>query len=365
MSVSAICRTNLISAASMMSLADPASPYAALDNGAEGVISTPTKDGVGSGRMSTGGAYTGQDDLLYKVRIDDVGAGPDLGDATFQWSDDDGGTWDASAVATASAAINLNNGVQVFFAQGPGDDFALGDAWRWKVEAPYGLKRLLDGDPATEFRTADVGTDTAILIDLGAAAEADTVILAGLNATGTVKLQANGTSATAWGSPSLDQTLTPDADGLVYQTFTAHSRRWWRVTFEGMSASDAHLALRHLWLGKRQSFPRPHADGYRDERILKTSRAETPAGYVAGAIEGVRRRWARAWEVFGTSDHDTVAAILEPLAAAGEAPFWFREGERGGTYLALLDEPPRFDHGARGVARSLYGVWTAGFREHL
>jgi hypothetical protein len=52
---------------------------------AEGADAPPTGNGVGDGRLSTHGSYTGLTNRYYRVEIDRQG---DIGSATFRWSED-------------------------------------------------------------------------------------------------------------------------------------------------------------------------------------------------------------------------------------------------------------------------------------
>lgn len=81
--------------------------------------------GAGLKDLTLAGAYTGGANvLLYIVKIDATGA-PD----TFKWSDDGGGTWDATGVAITGGNQALNSGVQIHFAATTGH--TLNNQWSW------------------------------------------------------------------------------------------------------------------------------------------------------------------------------------------------------------------------------------------
>ncbi len=102
------------------------------------VIENPTFNGEGLHDMTTGGTYSGAEGLAYyRVRIDGTGA-PD----TFQWSNDAGETWEATAVSITGSAQTLESGVTVTFAATTGHTAA--DRWDWTVlaypDVPHGEK---------------------------------------------------------------------------------------------------------------------------------------------------------------------------------------------------------------------------------
>lgn len=147
-----------------------------------GVVTSAYKEGTGSAAMTTSGAFTGSDDLEYIVEIDGVGAGAEIGDATFKWSDG-GGSWDATGVATAGTPTLLNNGVYIQFAAGSGDDFAAADRWYFKAINHFGPYKLIDNDRDTRYRSAALGSPNTVTIDLGSAQEADAFVIMDHNLT--------------------------------------------------------------------------------------------------------------------------------------------------------------------------------------
>ncbi|MBN2120281.1 MAG: DUF2341 domain-containing protein [Candidatus Omnitrophica bacterium] len=77
--------------------------------------------------MTTGGAYTGEENLMrYRVQIDSEGT-PD----TFRWSDDNGSTWQATDIPITGASQDLNNGITVTFGATSGHT----NSTRWNFNA--------------------------------------------------------------------------------------------------------------------------------------------------------------------------------------------------------------------------------------
>ena len=72
--------------------------------------------------LSSGGTYTGTTDIRYLVRISAVGA-----QDSFEWSDNDGGSWNGPTAITAGNPNALSNGVTATFASQTGHK--LSDEW--------------------------------------------------------------------------------------------------------------------------------------------------------------------------------------------------------------------------------------------
>ena len=75
-----------------------------------GLVTSAKKEGTGSAVITTSGNFRGPVDLDYIIEIDDIVAvGPEVGQATFKWSDG-GGTGNATRVTTPATATELNDG---------------------------------------------------------------------------------------------------------------------------------------------------------------------------------------------------------------------------------------------------------------
>ena len=92
--------------------------------------------GGGLNDMTTGGAYVGADIRTYLVEIDTVGAND-----TFRWSDDGGGIWTAGVVITGAAQA-LSNGVTITFAAITGH--TLGEYWGFECGPTDGYRWSAD-----------------------------------------------------------------------------------------------------------------------------------------------------------------------------------------------------------------------------
>jgi hypothetical protein len=145
---------NFITDESMISVTSPTT----------GIVTSALKDGTGSAVITTSGDYSGSQDLEYVIEIDSVAGGAEVGSATFKWSDDGGSTWDATGVTTSATDITLNNGVNVKWTAGSGDDFVVGDKWYFKGINRFNAGKMVDLNRDSRYRSS--GTSTAIVVDL-------------------------------------------------------------------------------------------------------------------------------------------------------------------------------------------------------
>jgi hypothetical protein len=120
----------------------------------DGLVTSALKDGTGSAVITTSGTFTNAIDLEYVVEIDSVAGGAGVGQATFKWSDDGGATWDATGVTTSATDITLNNGVNVKWTAGSGDDFIVGDKWYFKGINRFNAGKMIDLNRDSRYRSA-------------------------------------------------------------------------------------------------------------------------------------------------------------------------------------------------------------------
>lgn len=111
--------------------------------------------GTGSATMFSVGNFSATDSLTYTVQIDSVSSGNEIGQSTFRWktSDTADGTWEASAQSTATSLTTLNNGTQIAFIAGTGNDFELWDTWQFEATALYSISHLLNLNRHKKWRS--------------------------------------------------------------------------------------------------------------------------------------------------------------------------------------------------------------------
>lgn len=92
-------------------------------------VGTPVFTGSGLNDLTAGGTVSAYVPRQYRVQIDGAGH-PD----TFKWSNDNGGTWEATTVAITSATQTLENGIEIVLSATTGHtatdrwDFTVGKA---------------------------------------------------------------------------------------------------------------------------------------------------------------------------------------------------------------------------------------------
>lgn len=123
-----------------------------------GIVTTAKKEGAGSAILVPSGAFSGAIDLEYIVEIDSIGAGAEVGQATFRWSDG-GGTWDGSGITTLATNILLNNGVYIKWTTGVGADFVVGDKWYFKGINLFNAGKMIDLNRDHSYRSSDLDSN--------------------------------------------------------------------------------------------------------------------------------------------------------------------------------------------------------------
>jgi hypothetical protein len=207
-----------------------------LSSQANGRKSGSKKTGSGSAIIDITGPFQGAFDLSYTIEIDSIGAGTEVGQATFRWrtSDTTAGAWEQTGVTTATTPVialsadGLGTNIKVSWTGALGNDFALGDTWQFECRANYGGERLLDRNRNTYWKTTGI-TSENIVIDYGAATKVTASVLHDHNFTSSavVKFQANATDS--WGSPSVDYTFTTITDALVYYHDSTYRYNRWLI----------------------------------------------------------------------------------------------------------------------------------------
>lgn len=216
---------------------------------AEGVVGYPLKEGLGSAAAVSDGSYTGSAGALYRLEIDSVDAGKEIGQATFRWKRSDSASgWEESLQATSDSTLTLDRGVEVKWIAGSGDDFELGDAWTIETGTPFGPAGLTDLNRDTAFRSGGLDGPTWIKADLGSARQvlACFVMDHNFSSGATITLQAN--TADDWNSPAYEQSLTYNQAKIGL--FLDQTYRYWRLAVEDGSNPDGYLEVGEFFLGQ-------------------------------------------------------------------------------------------------------------------
>lgn len=350
-------QNNLITAASMLSAS----------SNAPGRLSNTQKSGAGAGTMATHGTYTGATDRDYLVRVLTGGA---LGTATVVWSRDGGLSFDPTPLATATTPVTLEDGIAVIFAAGP---FLAGDVWAFRAYRPHGVARLLELDPNTEYRSAaGVADPIDLVVDLGAAAAPDTLILGGHNLTAAATIALHGDGDAAFGSLDVEDAVAWARGALVHDlTTTPRSCRHWRVRIADPDNPDGELRIASLFLGTPTALSKNVAPGVTRGVVRFGERDRTVAGLPNGSVNAVAEAFTFEWLLL----HDADRTVLRDVTAAMVdaelqrlRPVWFQMDDavptllRGGVphgdvYLCLWEDDLVLAHRA-----STEDAWDASGR---
>jgi len=262
-----IIYSNLITAASMLSVSSART----------GLVSGAIKDGSGSATITLSGSFSGSSDTEYIIEIDSVAGGAEIGQATFRWSNGSG-AWSATGVVTSAANVLLENGVNVKWTAGAGDDFDLGDRWYFKAVAPFGIAKTILLDRDKRYRSAALGAPNTITVDLGSAQEVKALALFDHNLTSGVTITINGNAADAWGAPAFSEAVSYSAEKIMHYLSSAQTYRYWQIQITDAANSANYIEIGEIMLASYYEFDRMYKWGFgQDQRAIKNSNG-TPYG---------------------------------------------------------------------------------------
>ena len=268
-----------------------------------GFVARTAKAGTGSGTAYFQGDYSGDNDDKYIVEIDSVAAGAEVAEATYRWKKESDSSWQASGVATSTSWAVLDNDVQVNFASGDGDDFALGDRFTCLAVLSWGKARLIDRDRDHQWRSTGV-TSEYIEIDLGSAQQVTALCLLDHNLTNgaTITLKGDADGA-GWGSPDYSQAVTWRSGIMIL--YLDQTYRYWRVEFADAANGDGYLQVAELCLATYFEPSRQFVRGY-DHALAAGSKslksdAQILRAFTEGEVERYKITFKRAADADKTS----------------------------------------------------------------
>jgi hypothetical protein len=122
------------------------------------------------------------------------------------------------------------------------------------VNASFPVSNLKNYYSDIVSKANSTGTDQYFVIDMGSAVSCDTLLLDGINFTGiadtSVKLQGNTNDDTTWEDPVDVATITQSNAAQIH-TFSAASKRYWRILFNSSAPLSAAPQLGNIFLGTR------------------------------------------------------------------------------------------------------------------
>ena len=323
---------------------------------ASGATSRPQKEGAGAANALLGGTYSGTNNLDYYIEIESTG---EIGAATFRWSDDGGASFDATGVATSTAAVALNNGVTVRWTQGAGNDVVDGDTWRFKGYLPYHRRNLLDRERDTEWRSSSVASQT-LTFNLGSALEPSVLVLLdhNLTASASIVLQCANNSGFA---PITTQWVVPWQSGslLYFLGAPLQTRQYWRLLLSNPGNGDGYLRASEIFLGAYTRLDRTFDLGDFRGKVRAGQRAQTLSGKFYGAANSVNRVFDLTWVRLSQTDRDQLIAVFDALNDLDNRrvrPVFFSPMSTDLTQIALCEWEGQVVAGSETDAPEKYSV---------
>ncbi|MBW2596805.1 MAG: hypothetical protein JRC93_12715, partial [Deltaproteobacteria bacterium] len=212
-----------------------------------GVISGIYAEQLGSATVQNGGLYSASEDKGYIIEIDGIGAGKEVGQATFKWSDDDGQTWTETGVTTQTGAYEISNGVTVQFAAGTGDDCELGDKWSWICKNNYGTQKIFDLDRDFAYRSRSLDDPNTITLTFSEAKNITALAILDHNLSSAAVITLMGNTSDAWDAPAYSQVIPWNPLKIGY--YLDQTYRYWRVQVSDQSNTDGYIEIGELYLG--------------------------------------------------------------------------------------------------------------------
>lgn len=305
-----------------------------------GIVSTALKVGTGSATISTYGNYTGTTDKEYLIEIDTITSGTEIGQATFRWSCGDG--WEAEGVVTRSTFLLLEEGVQIKWTSGTGDDFALADKWYFlKGLNFYNAGKMIDLNRDTSYRSATLQSPNTITIDLDTPQEVSTLIIYDHNitATGTITLKADTTSS---GWDDFTESITYNDDKIVHYLSSPQTFQYWRLEITDTANPDGYIEISELYLGSYYEPDHNFKHGYGQDSKSITTKNKTAYGIIKKRFYNIQRKLKYNFPYLTDTEIDNVETILDFITDRHTGiikPIYWNEDSStpNDTLLVMLD----------------------------
>lgn len=277
---------------------------------AAGALSKPQKEGSGAGSAILNSTYTGTEDLDYYVEIETTG---EIGVATFRWSDDGGDTFDATGVVTSTSFITLNNGVQIKWTQGSGNDVVDGDVWRWKAYLPYHRNKALDRERDTEWRSSAV-TPQTLTFDFGSAKQPKVLVVLDHNLTSAASVVLQGSSVSNFASIGASYTIPWRTSALLhFLGDPLQTLRYWRLQLSDPANPDGYYRVSEVFLGDYTRLARSFELGDLRGKQRAGQRDRLLSGKYFGAANAVLNVFDLSWIRLTQTDRDLLVAVFDEL----------------------------------------------------
>lgn len=310
-----------------------------------GLVTSAIKNGTGSATITTSGDFSGATDLEYRVKIDSVAGGAEVGQATFKWSDG-GGEWDATGVATDTSPVTLNNGVKVAFTAGSGADFVIDDEWRFKAINKFNSGKTIDWDRDSRYRSASLESPNTITIDLGSAQEVTALVLYDHNLTSAATISIKGNSADDWGAPAFSEAVTHNTGKIIHYLSSAQTYRYFQIQITDAANPDAYIEIGELFLGPYTELSENYSYGA-GKRPISTilSSVKNAYGKKRNRYYGRQLSFDYGFKLISGTDIELLETMLEALGdkdAGTIQPIYFNENSTypNNTWMVEFTELP-------------------------
>lgn len=318
----------------------------------DGQVGLAVKNGTGAATATAGGAFTGATDLAYRVEIDSVAGGAEIGQATFRWRDGSVSGWNASGVLTSAAPTTLNNGVTITFTTGTGADCVVGDRWDFLCAAFYGLRQVLDRDRDTAWRSQTLASPEWIRRDLGSAQQVTAVVLADHNLSSGATIALAGNSADAWGAPAYTLAIPWAADLIV--AYLDQTYRYWRLELTDPTNPAGYLELGDWFLGTYFEPASNYARGWGQDAVAVETIIRTDAGARRHLVQSTAEEFTLPYRLLTEADRTgfrALAAALRDTANLRGRPCWWNRDSDLPAETALVTLPDRLAFRAPSLGR--------------
>lgn len=112
----------------------------------------------------------------------------------------------------------------------------------------YPVENLQNGRLASRWRSTTPTAQT-VVVDLGAAADVNTVAILGHNITTAATLTISANATDEWSAPTYTTSLTHSTGAILKFLSAAESYRYWEFAIDDDANSDGYIEAGRIWLG--------------------------------------------------------------------------------------------------------------------
>lgn len=306
-----------------------------------GLSTGALKVGTGSATLENRGSFTGEGDLEYIVAIDSVAGGVEIGQATFKWSDGLG-SWNATGVLTSTSYTALNNGIEIKFIAGTGDDFKITDTWYFKTIQAWSVSKTIDSDRDTRYRSNTLEYPNTLTFDLQVDQQVQALILYDHNITSAATITLKANSSDSWGAPPFSEAVGFNSTKLVHYLTSAQTYRYWRLEITDAAIPENYLEISEIFLGQYLQLNTnfSYASGKRAKKSLIDD-ATTPYGVVKKRFFNSEQSFTYAFDLINDiEDLKTMFNSLGDRPTGIIKPLYFHENYENADdfWLVYLEE---------------------------